>query len=179
MKKLVLLISFIAFLVACNDDPTDPDHFREKFLYSRDHVSNAWGYKHSGVMLENNGDVKKYDKPDNWFFPDDDGYISEEDLLSNYSKCTPNALSGIHHDSLELYYSYIPDFEKNELGESKVVGADMGKFTYYCYRWDDQKQKYKCIVIGIRGDSEQSNKSVYSQKMIDWLEALYMSNFID
>lgn len=182
MKKFILLISILTFLVACKDDPTDPDTFREEVLFARDYENNAWGYKHDGLIIQKNGDVKGYNAPDNWVVPDRSGYMSEEDLLSNFSDTYNPFYHGsinVPKDTLEKYYSYIADIESNLMGEIVSQGADMGYTRYYCYRWDETQKEYKCILIGIRGNAEQYNQSEYSMKVINWLENYYMATMIE
>src|SRR5665647_2073732 len=50
-------------------------------LFEIQYINHAWGYQHSGSIIDASGDVREFDLPSVWNYPDSEGYISKACLL--------------------------------------------------------------------------------------------------
>lgn len=135
-----------------------------------EYVNYAWGYTHTGWIIDNLGEILGYKLPDQWVFPDSAGYISEIDLALNLSFTNSAYKYQISTAELSQKINLIPDAAKGKLSTPKYAMADAGGWAFYCYVWDSGKNKYRRILLDLKGDSEQFNKSSAARALVSWLE---------
>lgn len=143
----------------------------QKIVFQQDYVNYAWGYQHTGFIIDNEGNVLTYNNPENWNFPGNDKTLSAEQANGNLSLCT---VSGkiIPKSELQKYINYIDNISASKVSAPKNVGADMGSLVFYCYRFSESTQTYKAYVIKMEGDLECENLNLYSRRVADWLKGI-------
>jgi hypothetical protein len=75
----VLLISGCKKNIVIND--------KQAILFQVDYINYAWGYQHTGFIIDNEGNILTYNNPQNWIFPDKDLSLSESQVRSNLESC--------------------------------------------------------------------------------------------
>jgi len=130
----------------------------------------AWVFQHNGWMIDNSGKIFGYNLPDAWTLPDSAGYISETGLEMNLSQTDTLFNYQIGTSELSQKIKLIPWAAKGKLSERKQVMSDAGVGGFYCYVWDGSKNKYKKVLLEIKGDWEQTNLSYEAHTLVTWLK---------
>ena len=155
----------------------------QTILFECAYVNYAWGYSHHGFFIDHQGRVLVYSQfelhghPEHvdWNFPDNQGNISEQDLMENMQKAT---ISDIVIDSgtLKKYAKKIYSVTDDNYRTQSVKGADMGTWCYACYRYDENTGTYKVISLlqkmeNVDWVSKNNNK--YAKQISGWLESIH------
>ena len=143
----------------------------QEILFQQEYINYAWGFQHSGFMIDIDGNVLTFDKPDKWNFPDKDGKLSEQQVKENIASCT---LTGkkISKADLYKYINYIDNISSSKVTAPKNAGADMGSLIYYCYQFSDNSGIYKATKIKMEGDYQCENLNFYSKKVVHWMKKI-------
>ena len=75
----------ILFMTGCKKNYVINE--KQKILFQFEYVNYAWGYQHSGFIIDNEGNVLTYENPENWNFQDNNHNLSEIQVSENISKC--------------------------------------------------------------------------------------------
>ncbi len=145
-------------------------------LFESDYVNHAWGYQHSGWFLDNHGKIRKYEMPDQekWNKPDNDGFISKEDLAENFELAN-TLVRELARSTVKEKEGLIAGSLDGEMSDPVNRAADMGSFGWYTYLWDADKEMYKRQVLGIAGDWEQFNLATDAQALLQWLKTIQVN----
>ena len=138
--------------------------------FEYEYINYAWGYQHAGWIIDNSGKVLGYNLPDAWTFPDSAGFISETDLEMNLSQTDTVYNHQISTLELDQQINLIPGAAKGKLSEKKSIMADAGGWGYWCYIWDNERDKYKKVLLDQKGDLEQTNLSAEAHILVSWLK---------
>jgi hypothetical protein len=146
----------------------------QDILFQQEYINYAWGYQHNGFIIDINGNVLTFNKPDKWNFPDKDGKLTDQQINENITSCT---LTGIKISQTELhkYINYIDNISSSKITAQKNVGADMGSLIYYCYQFSENSSTYKATKIKMEGDYECENLNFYSKKVVGWMNDIKTS----
>ncbi|MBA4321197.1 MAG: hypothetical protein C0408_00120 [Odoribacter sp.] len=171
----VKLLSFLllAFsLNGCQKDYIVSD--KQDILFMQEYINYAWGYQHSGFIIESNGNVLSFNNPDKWNFPDKDNKLTKEKIQENILSCT---LTGkvIPGAELQKYVNHIDNISSSKISSMKNVGADMGSLVYYCYQFSENSSTYKATRIKMEGDFECENLNFFSKKVVVWMKSISTS----
>lgn len=168
----------ITFLFSCEPStdiiPEEEGELPElAVLFESNYVNHAWGYQHNGWFLDNHGKIRKYDMPDRdkWNLPDDDGFISKEDLAENFELAN-TLVREISRSTVRQKADLIAGTLDGELSERSNRGADMGGRGWYCYFWDADKEMYKRQMLAVTGDWHQFNTAPDAQALLQWLQTI-------
>jgi hypothetical protein len=171
-RNIVLLSFCILFMTGCKKNYVISE--RQKVLFHYEYVNYAWGYQHSGFIIDNEGNVLIYENPENWNFLDDNHSISEAQIAENISKCR---ISGkkIPQEDLQKYTNYIKNIASSQVTALKNVAADAGSHEYFCYQYSESSQTYKCYLIKMEGDFTCENLNFYTKKIVTWMKEINSS----
>jgi hypothetical protein len=141
----------------------------QHILFQIEYINYAWGYQHSGIIIDNEGKVWSYNNPENWNFADDQMSISEEQIEQNLSVSSATGIV-ISKVDLEKYSSYIPNIASSKVTALKNVAADAGSTSYICYSYSQTASSYKGTIIKMEGDFSCENLNFFSKKTALWLK---------
>jgi hypothetical protein len=146
----------------------------QKILFQQEYVNYAWGYQHNGFIIDSEGNVLTFDKPDKWNWPDKNSTLSETQVNENISSCT---LTGkkIPKTELQKYVNYIKYISSSKVTAPKHVGADMGSLVYSCYQFAESSSTYKAATIKMEGDFECENLNFYSKRVVVWMKDIFLN----
>lgn len=142
------------------------------------YINFAWGSTDNGWMIDNEGNVRGYDHPENYRWPDSEGYLSSEDLQYNLDQ-TDTLLHNIRYKELERYTRLISGAAEGSLSDRTQRGADMGSSFLSCYFYDHDTGSYKHVLLSLTGDHEQFNQSGEAEELVEWLKEFGVAVFHD
>ncbi len=168
--KILTALFLLASIPGCKKNYIIND---EQALYFQfDYVNHAWGYQHSGFIIDNEGSVLTYNNPENWNFPDKDLILSEKDVEENLSKCTPGPVA-VTNDELKKYTGYIRHIASSKVTALKNIGADAGTAQFICWQYSPHIGEYKGYLIKMEGDYTCENLNFYSKRVVSWMKDIH------
>jgi hypothetical protein len=172
--KVILFSAFILVLAGCKKSNVISE--RQKILFQFEYVNYAWGYRHTGFIIDSQGNVLTYENPENWNFLDDNHSISGNMVSENLKKCSPSGIK-ITPEELQKYAGYIKNIASTKISALKNVAADAGSYEYFCFQYSETTESYKGYLIKMEGDFTCENLNFYSKKVAAWMKDIN-SNFI-
>lgn len=170
MKRLVpVFVILLVVLSGCEEKYEAPADQPVFFEYR--YVNHAWGYSEHGYLIDSDGDVRRFDSPEDFRLPDSTGYISRADLLHNLTQ-TDSIIHHIIPKDLEKHTALISGAAEGKTGEAENIAADAGSFVHACYLYDSQKDKYQYIFLASSGDWQQSNEAPQAETLVTWLKGI-------
>jgi hypothetical protein len=167
--RVSLLVLFIVLLVgSCNKETYYGPEDQPVFFEYR-YTNYAWGVSDHGWLVDNEGNIRGFEFPEDFRVPDSTGHLSSEDLEHNLS-LTDTLLSSINSKDFEKHIRLIGGAEDGNLGEPTPRGADMGSSVLSCYAFDPESGTYNYVLLARKGDWEQYNLSSEAEKLIKWLK---------
>lgn len=173
MNKLGFIVFIIGtlFFASCTKEHDNLQlnlNFEKDTVYFQFEYRNyAWGYQHSGFIIDQQGNIYDYTKPDNWNFPEDN-QISLDDFKDNLAKAQVR-LTQIPVSELTQMVILAHAAKNGELTEVKYVMADAGEDTYSIYIVKDGEQTLTKYLLQMRGDLYQKNTSSAADTITNWL----------
>ena len=163
---LLQLCIFALSFTGCRKNITASNN--QSLLFEYDFVSYSLDYKHSGFLIDGEGNVYTFNNPEKWNFPGRDLRISESQVAENMSMC---ARSGIKIPPAELqkYSSHIVNIAASKITALKKSADSAGSGEFRCYSYSESSGIYKGTVIKMEGDFTCENLNFYSRKVVDWM----------
>lgn len=169
MKKLFLLPIIFLILLGCNKEEFDsiPHGY-----YTQEYKNCAWGIQHSGWIIDSDGKVMSFDKPNMWNDVDLQGYISKDQIIENIANCDKK-INRISKKRLLEKNKLIKDAALGTFSDTLIAACDKGKMDYYyCYLYDNTLGMYKKIRLSTEGDDEYHNESSAAKTIDAWMKDL-------
>jgi hypothetical protein len=142
---------------------------KQAILFQVDYVNYAWGYKHNGFLVDNQGNILTYKNPQVWNFPDKDFNLSESQVRDNIGNCLNNGKK-IPNEELKKYANHIKNISSSKVTALKNVSADAGSIEYICYQFSEKTGIYKGTLIKMEGDFTCENLNFFTKKVTTWLK---------
>jgi hypothetical protein len=175
MKTKLLSLLFILILVACekrNDYIPDPN---QKIFFQLEYVNYAWGFQHSGWMIDNTGAVRGFNLPKAWTYIDSQGFISSIDMDKNIEQLD-TAFTNIDNESLTKYVAKIYDASKGKITDPKSQMADAGGAVFSAFIYDSKLGMYKQVMLKQTGDVFIDNESIEANDIYSWMTNIRRNN---
>ena len=142
---------------------------KQAILFQVDYVNYAWGYKHNGFLVDNQGNILTYKNPQVWNLPDKDFNLSESQVRDNIGNCL-NTGKKIPNEELKKYANHIKNISSSKVTALKNVSADAGSIEYICYQFSEKTGIYKGTLIKMEGDFTCENLNFFTKKVTTWLK---------
>lgn len=161
---------FYLFILLCLGCEKDPDIFpsEQPVYFEYIYMNQAWGYQHSGWLLDKQGNINYYNLPGNWRFAGEDG-ISLEDLNYNLSQAD-TVIGSIDSETLNEKIQLIEDVIDGEITTPVHTACDAGGAALYAYYYDPGKKLYQPVFLAQSGDFESHNTSTAAVELTAWLK---------
>jgi hypothetical protein len=169
LTRIVIISLLILSLPGCKKN-LSVSH-KQSILFQFDYLNYAWGYQHNGFYIDNNGNVLKYNNPENWNFPDKDKILTKNQVEENISKCVQADIK-ISNDELQKLIKYIDHIASSKVTAIKNVAADAGASEYICYQYSENTGYYKGSLIKLEGDFTCENLNFFSKKVYTWMKEI-------
>ena len=170
--KIIFIPIFALFLASCEkNDILKPDP-GQLVLFQVEYVNHAWGYAHSGIVIDSAGKVGYFRLPGNWHSPDSLGYICESDMDDNYRQLNVVQRT-VTKEGLLKYYGMLPDASQGKLSKPYNRMFDAGVTVYSGFLYLPSLKKYKQVLIKQWGDWQIDNYSQEAEEIFKWLKSVY------
>ena len=164
----IIFVLLIAFTISgCKKNVAIDE--KQAILFQVDYVNYAWGYKHNGFLVDNQGNILTYKNPQIWNFPDKDFNLSESQVRDNIGNCLNNGKK-IPNEELKKYANHIKNISSSKVTALKNVSADAGSIEYICYQFSEKTGIYKGTLIKMEGDFTCENLNFFTKKVTTWLK---------
>lgn len=137
-------------------------------IFEVQYINHAWGYQHSGIIIDQEGKVREFNLPDSWNFCSG-GYISAEAMAENIAQCREVACS---LGALDLrHYSYLLSrAERGKMSDPRHQMCDYGERTYCGYIFEPERNRYRKVVLKNYGDWYSENNAEETNEICEWLD---------
>ena len=146
----------------------------QDILFQFEYINHAWGYAHSGFLIDVNGNILTYNLPEKWNSPADDQILTQSQIIENIGLCKIFDMK-ILPEELRKYTNYIDNIAASKVTSPKNAAADAGTYAFYCYQYSESSLTYQRTVIKTEGDFESENLNFYSKKVVDWMNNIKSS----
>ncbi len=163
IRNLTLL--FVLLIVAGCEINND---LHPTALFEIQYINHAWGYQHSGSIIDASGDVREFDLPSVWNYPDSEGYISEADMEENLAQLGEITCTVSKRD-LGYYSVKLANAQKGNLTTPEHQMCDFGSLSYAGYIYEPVRNRYRYVLIRQTGDFYVENKSREASDIYGWL----------
>lgn len=171
MKRYLSLLALpLFFLSACDKEDLDRD-LTQPVVFQYEYVNHAWGFSHAGWMIDTEGNVKGFNLPENWNKPDQDGFISKEDLVENLAM-TDTLYARVDNSKLLRHFGNRFDMLKGRMDTSDQNMADAGVGSLLVYVWNEKEEAYETVLLASKGDVSVTNKSTEAKSAVSWLKSV-------
>ena len=175
---IILIGTFlISVLVSCQKNNNSINdvfpNTNQLILFRVEYTNYAWGYSHSGILIDSSGKVGYFKNPKNWHSIDTSGYICESEMNDNISQIDSFYLT-VDRNILLRNFNLVQYAAEGEISKPNNSGADMGETVHSAFLYDPVAGKYKHVLINQSGDWSRNNKSPESKQILQWLGATYL-----
>jgi hypothetical protein len=170
LAKILFCLFNILLISGCKKNNVISE--KQIILFQVEYINYAWGYLHTGFIIDSEGNVLTYKNPEDWNFPDKDYSINQNLIKDNISKCTSSGIK-IKKAELQKYANYIKNISSSKVTAIKNVAADAGSLQYICYQFFEKQGTYKSCLIKMEGDFTCENLNFFSKKVSSWLKSIY------
>lgn len=170
--KVIFVFISILLLTGCEKEDSFNPRLRQQVLFQIEYVNYAWGYQHSGIIIDSTGNVGYFKFPENWNSPDKLGYITESEMNENLRQLRDINYS-VRRDTLLNYFSMVETASKGELTDPYNRMFDAGTTVYSGYLYYPTIKKYKQVLIKQWGDWSIDNQSPEAGEIFRWLRYVY------
>jgi len=164
MKRNLTILFLTLFITGCemiNDlHPTA--------IFEVQYINYAWGYQHSGLIIDAGGNVREFNLPAAWNFPDSEGFISEAAMEENLAQLGEKSCTVDNRDLL-LYSDKLANAQKGKLTTPQHQMCDFGSLSYAGYIYEPGNHRYRYVLIRQTGDFYVENKSRDASDIYEWL----------
>jgi len=169
LAKIFFFLFTILLITGCKKNIVISE--KQTILFQVEYLNYAWGYVHTGFIIDSEGNVLTYKNPQDWNFPDKDFSINQNQVKDNISKCA-NSRKKIPKVELQKYANYIKNISSSKVTALKNVAADAGSLQYICYQFFENSGTYKSCLIKMEGDFTCENLNFFSKKVTVWLKSI-------
>ena len=170
MIKKVSSVICVVLLLSCEKQEVN-DTFpnaRQLVLFQVEYINYAWGFSHSGFLIDSSGVVSLFKYPGDWHHPDSAGYISISDMEDNIRQLDTITFK-INKNELLKNFSMLENISKGELIKPPYRAYDAGTTNFSGFLFDTNKQQYKHVLIKRIGDCPLENNSPEAEEVFHWL----------
>ena len=173
MKYFFLLLVLLTTLSGClrPDDIWAEDNNNGYLIFQSEYTNYAWGYSHNGWMLDNTGQVKRFQKSAKWVFPDSLGYVSAVDMQKNFSACD-SVMAQVNSTDFTLYAEKATSCATGPMSKAMNTMADAGEHIYAFYLYEPGSNRYKRTILDTTGDWTQQNLATKSKEIVEWMKTI-------
>jgi hypothetical protein len=167
---IILIVLMTLFITGCKKSNVISG--KQSILFQMEYVNYAWGFQHSGLIIDSEGNVLTYNNPELWNSPDNDLILNEKEVAENIGSCTISDKK-IPEEELRKYSGYIKNIASSKVSALKNVAADAGSTQFICYQYSESTGMYKGYIIKMEGDFTCENLNFYSKKTSAWMRDIY------
>ena len=176
MTKKGFIIFCTLLLLSCEEQDIKNNYpnAQQLILFQVEYINYAWGFSHSGFLIDSSGVVATFNFPENWHYPDSTGYISVADMQDNILQLDTLTFT-VDKNELLKSFSMLENISKGTLIEPPYFAYDAGTTDYSGFLFDPDKNQYKHVLIKRVGDCPLENDSPEAEEVFQWLRKVYLN----
>ncbi|MCF8357567.1 MAG: hypothetical protein K9H26_02325 [Prolixibacteraceae bacterium] len=170
-EKIVFTILLLILFVGCKEDFSVFPGKNQKILFQCEYINHAWGYQHSGWLIDSFGNVHCYNLPENWFFCDSLGKISSEDMEMNLMN-TDSICLKIDKNELNHKVELIGKATRGTISEPAHEMCDAGIIAFSAFIFYNEADVYQKLILRQTGDFRIENDSKAATELCHWMDSI-------
>lgn len=171
MKPLISYLFFLFLLVACTKEDDSYSGDPDTLVFQSEYINYAWGYNHSGWMMDNSGTAKRFLKKAPWVFPDSLGYISEVDMKKNLGACD-SVIAKVDKKEFTQNAEKALTCKNGPMTKARMTMADAGESILAFYLYEPANKRYKRVILSMVGDWSQENLAPNAAVVTEWMKGV-------
>jgi len=175
MRNLILTFILILIIPALTCAMSSKPSIDQKYLFEYSHINFAWGFQLSGMYIDKDGNVYKYNHSHSPWTPANDKSLIESDLQEKYAY-KKELLKKIDKSVLNKMHKLIVPAVKGEIFKSQNKCFDSGSGTYTAYLFDSKTGQYEPVLLYQVGDRPKKNLSKEAKVLYEWLFEVFGNN---
>ncbi len=165
----IVLLVCISFFFGCKKSYIVSEE--QKIFFQYEYINFTDEIQHHGIIIDNEGNVLAYDKPEKWNFPGNDNILTGAEVEENLSFCLTTGRQ-IPLNELQKYVNFIDNISASKISAPRLKSSSMGSHFYYCFQYSEINDTYKAVIIKQEGDIECENLNFYSKKIVEWIKGI-------
>jgi hypothetical protein len=133
------------------------------------YVNYAWGYQNSGFIIDTGGNLRNFNLPGTWNYPDSEGYLSEAEMEENLAGIEEVSCTVSSYD-MEYYSHKLLKAQEGKITAPEHRMYDAGTTTWAGYLYEPRKNRYRYVFVRQWGDFYSENLSRDAADIYEWLE---------
>ena len=171
MKNLLLLAVLVSLLTGCLRTDIFSIGAESPLIFQSEYTNYAWGYSHSGWIMDGTGTPHRFRQSAKWVFPDSEGYISAADMTNNFSACD-STLTKVSSADFSLYSGKAMTCANGPFSKQQNTMADAGEQIQCFYTYEAAQQRYKRVILRVWGDYSQDNLAANTGDLLTWIQKI-------
>ncbi len=151
----------------CGQD-SEPE-FSQPVLFQYEYYNYAWGFRHHGFLIDEEGRINGFEEPKKWITPDSSGFMSKADLEYNLVQCD-TFCGKVDKEDMAHYFRKIGEVRDSKIKDNGMVMADAGTGVFSAWYWNRREQMYENVFLVSNGDVSRINTHESIMEMIEWLK---------
>ena len=168
MKNIFITLMLLLFMPPLAPAMSGKPSIEQEYLFEYSHINFAWGFQMSGIYIDREGNVYKYNHSHGPWKPSSDKFFIETDLQEKYAH-KKELLTGIDKSVLDKMHKLITPASDGEIFRSQKKCFDFGSGTYTAYLFDSKTGQYKPLLLYQIGDRPKKNLSDEAKVLYEWL----------
>lgn len=165
------------WLSACSNSVIQPTEPRQDILFFAGYEAYAWGYHAQGFLVRVNGEVSGYDRqwpqsPEYIHEPSVDSEYTEAELLARFPEVRP-IVGQLDAQEIAQASALIDSAASGTLSPKTWTGVmDIGYSRFMAFQYTDSTELYRPILLGLFGESLQTNSAAGAETLWRWLASV-------
>ena len=151
---------------------TTTEQIVQRFICERSYTNFATGYQHSGIYVDRDGGVYRFDVQIPGYPRLPQGPDLTEAEMENQYGAERKLLRTVAAGELQAMFQLIPGAAKGQLSKKVSAGADRGAWVSSCYLFDSAGKRYREVELDVVGDWTYRNLAPEAQRLAAWLTTL-------
>ena len=168
MRNIILSFILVLIIPALTSAMSSNPSMGQKYLFEFSQINFAWGFQMSGIYIDKDGNVYKYNHSHAPWKPANDTSLTESDLQEKYAHKN-EFVTTVTKSRINKMHNLIAPASKGKLSQPEKGCVDMGSGIYTAYLFDAQTEKYKPVTLYQVGDMPKKNISDEARILYEWL----------
>jgi hypothetical protein len=143
----------------------------QQVLFQIEYSNAAWGIQHKIWLVDSSAVLSVYNLPPKWNHPDQNGYLSLDEMNENISQVETFGCN-IDKSDLQKYSSMIGEAKKGQLTGPERRMYDAGTSVFSGFIFDRKRERYQQVILLQEGDIYSENLSEAAKEIYTWLKTL-------
>ena len=153
----------------CGCDPDPKTGHNPPVLFQYEYYNYAWGFRHRGFLIDQDGRVNGFEQPKKWIVTDSTGMLTKADLEYNLAQC--DTICGkVEKELLEENFRKIEDIRFAKIEDTGLYMADAGTGVISAWYWNKKAEKYENVFLISNGDVNKINTHASVKEIVEWLK---------